>query len=65
MNESGQFFVRLQFVPEPNAGTPRKRYRFCSAALVRRRQNSKRGRGGQLQFMNRIHAFAAGGSHDT
>jgi hypothetical protein len=29
MNESGQFFVRLQFVPEPNAGTPRKRYRFA------------------------------------
>jgi len=34
MNGSGEFDVRLKFVPEPNAGTPRKRcWIFASSAL--------------------------------
>src|SRR5437764_11636623 len=42
MNGSGEFDVRLKFVPEPNAGTPRKRCRILasSALPVRARQQA-------------------------
>jgi len=46
MNGSGWFFVRLHFVQEPNAGTPRKHYQFCPAVAcpAQARQQARVGR---------------------
>jgi hypothetical protein len=62
VNETGGFAFRLQFVPEPNAGTPLMRCQILPQQCFRRAQDSKRKREGQSQIMNRIHAFAAGSS---